>query len=310
MDLAHAQDCDRDALADAVQAVLEYEPAEDGAPPAPPQWWKEILRGLQSRPPERHPAGGVILFGSRATGSRRSEEADLFADDDDLTSASGREVSLDEHCDLVERTAVKLADRCLTPAHVEIVRLAAHWHDTGKLDERFQVLLRHGDVLAALSGEAPLAKSAFIPASPARRRQIRDAAGIPTDFRHEMLSVQLAERHALLPPDAEARDLFLHLVASHHGHARPFAPVCLDDNPPAVSGERGGTAIALSGAERAALPPAHRLDSGISERFWRLVRRHGWWGLVYLEAILRLSDWYASELAVQPREPVREEATA
>jgi CRISPR-associated endonuclease/helicase Cas3 len=109
-----------------------------------------------------------------------------------------------------------------------------------------------------------------------------------------MLSAELAERFAPKAEDPAIADLFLHLVASHHGHARPFAPVSPDPSPPAISGRLGSVRIEISAADRAALPPAHRADSGHAERFWRLTRRHGWGGLAYIEAMVRLADWYAS----------------
>jgi hypothetical protein len=52
-----------------------------------------------------------------------------------------------------------------------------------------------------------------------------------------------------------------------------------------------GIHITFAAVERQALPPAHRVDSGVSGRFWRLTRRYGWWGLAYLEAVFRLADW-------------------
>ena len=118
-----------------------------------------------------------------------------------------------------------------------------------------------------------------------------------------MLSLQFAQA-ALdrLPGDATDRDLVLHLIASHHGAARPFAPVVIDSDPPDVSLEAIGLRDALTPDQRRVNPP-HRLDSGVAERFWTLNRRFGWWGLAYLEAILRLGDQRASELEddMQPK---------
>ncbi len=285
---------DRDEIAARIAAVVADQPGggEDVAA-APPQWWRELLRTVLAGRLEVHPGGGIILF-ARAR-PKRTEEPDLFADDDDLASATGVEVPHDLHADLVARTAGRTARLCLPEAHVAALERAADWHDTGKLDERFQVMLHQGDELAALQATAPLAKSAWIPTSPAHRREIREAARLPDGFRHEMLSLDLADRFAPGLEGEHTTDLLLHLVASHHGHARPFAPVVSDPDPPPVMGTRRDVAFELKAAERRDLPPAHRLDSGVADRFWRLVRQHGWWGLAYLEAILRLSDWYASE---------------
>jgi CRISPR-associated endonuclease/helicase Cas3 len=92
------------------------------------------------------------------------------------------------------------------------------------------------------------------------------------------------------------RDLALHLIASHHGYARPFAPVVDDPEPPNLTIEKlsDHQPITVSPAERLE-KPAHRLDSGVPDRFWRLLRQHGPWGLAFLESILRLADQQASE---------------
>jgi len=285
-------------LQKAIDAVLDYAPATEEEPAGPPSWWCDLIREARTGRIERHPAGGVILLARAARGAR--EELDLFADDDDLTCATGADQSLDEHSDLVRQTVEKLASLCLPESLRHVVTAAAYWHDAGKCDDRFQVLLHQGDELAALAASKPLAKSASIPASPAQRRAQRGTSGLPEAFRHEMLSTQLANAQPKLPTDDASKDLFLHLIASHHGHARPLAPICADPRPPSVLRKLGENSLSLSRDERQKWI-AHRVDSGLADRFWRLTRRHGWWGLAYLEAIVRLGDWYASGLCVQSR---------
>jgi CRISPR-associated endonuclease/helicase Cas3 len=118
-------------------------------------------------------------------------------------------------------------------------------------------------------------------------------AELPAGFRHEMLSVELITSGSMAIDSAVNRNLLLHLIASHHGHARPFAPVVIDDSDDetrsiAVNG------ISINPDSRRNWTPSHRLDSGIAERFWKLTRDHGWWGLAWLESILRLADQQAS----------------
>jgi CRISPR-associated endonuclease/helicase Cas3 len=302
LEIADAPELDRERIDAAIDAIVDYVPdPDDPSAEAPPAGWRTVLerarkglnRGARGRV-EEHPGGGIVLISPPSLGRHRSAEPDLFADDDDLTSAIGEEVSLDEHSDLVRRTVEKIAAGCVPEQYLSSLTTAAYFHDVGKLDERFQVLLRQGDEIAVLSGGIPLAKSEYVPLSPARRRFIREAGGLPRDFRHEMLSLQLAERYAPMPENEMAADLVLHLIASHHGHARPLSPVSSDPEPPAVNGRLGELSLALSAKERMAIPAPHRIDSGIANRFWRLVRHHGWWGLCYLEAIVRLGDWYAS----------------
>ena len=130
---------------------------------------------------------------------------------------------------------------------------------------------------------------------------------LPPGFRHEMLSMQIVENFydQLVPDGAVDRDLLLHLLGSHHGHNRPFAPVVIDETDDETrSVEVSG--IAITPEQRRSWPPAHRLDSGVAERFWDLTRKHGWWGLAWLESILRLADQQASasEQMNQPEERV------
>jgi len=293
VELTATPDWDEDALQPAIDAVIEYAPATETDPPAPPDWLVKRLGETRYGKKETHPGGGLILF-APPDHSRRAQEPDLFADDDDLLSAAGREVPLDVHSALVERAVEQLAERCLPEHFYEPLKTAAYWHDAGKMDERFQIWLRQGDEPAALS-EKPLAKSREVVGLQARRRWLREASGLPERFRHEMLSLQLAERLMPSAGDDALDDLMLYCVSSHHGYGRPFAPVSPDPEPPPVRGNHDGVAIDITDETRIQWPAPHSPASGIPERFWRLNRRYGWWGLAYLEAILRLGDWYGSQ---------------
>ena len=77
-----------------------------------------------------------------------------------------------------------------------------------------------------------------------------------------------------------------HLVASHHGHARPFLPPVLD------TGEHTLEAVVDGIQVVSALPTSVRLSD--AERFSRLNARYGRWGLALLEAIVRCADMTVS----------------
>ncbi len=71
----------------------------------------------------------------------------------------------------------------------------------------------------------------------------------------------------------------MHLIAAHHGRARPHFPdgEDFDDN------HRDDKALAVA--------------AEVPRRFARLQRRYGRWGLAYLESLVRAADIMASRKA-------------
>ncbi|XXX77642.1 type I-U CRISPR-associated helicase/endonuclease Cas3 [Sorangium sp. So ce134] len=246
------------------------------------------LAGEDGEP--RVEAGYFALIGRFRT---HDEGAGDVTTEDDGASYTGVEVTLREHLGGVASWARRFAEHCgLPPDVARAVELAARWHDAGKVDPRFQRMLHGGSELRAAVAPEPLAKSALVAADRAARAHALARSGYPRRARHELSSVALLQGCAwLFDKDKDVdRDLVLHLMASHHGWCRPFAPVVADDEPVDLALDVEGEPVRVSSDHGLA-----RLDEGIAERFWRLVQRYGWFGLAWLEAILRLADHRRSE---------------
>lgn len=169
---------------------------------------------------------------------------------------------LDEHEDWAEHCARRIARRLALPAAVaEVLALAARLHDEGKRARRWQ--LAFGVSTTDIAAGRHYGKTTRRP----------DLA-ILSDYRHEFGSLPRAEadpRVRALPEDF--RDLLLHLIAAHHGHARPLLHGVGAEEPPTSSKRR---------------------EREIALRFARLERRWGPWGLAWMEALLRAADQQAS----------------
>src|SRR5262249_28324651 len=83
-------------------------------------------------------------------------------------------------------------------------------------------------------------------------------------------------------------DLLLHLIATHHGTARPFAgPVDEnEDAPTPFTAALFGSRFQIESAAQ----DAASWNGPLPERFWRVVRQYGWWGTAYRETVFRLAD--------------------
>ena len=96
-------------------------------------------------------------------------------------------------------------------------------------------------------------------------------------YRHEFGSLRYAEEDAQFRElDSELQELVLHLIAAHHGRARPI--------------------IETDGCEDAPSSVLKARARDVTLRFARLQERWGPWGLAWLEALLRAADQKVSRL--------------
>ncbi|VTS06208.1 type I-G CRISPR-associated helicase/endonuclease Cas3g [Tuwongella immobilis] len=234
--------------------------------PAPtPEWLTRAVNALQNprhRLEEKHPLGGWVV-----TSKRRLHQFDPeFLDDDDSSYSPGNLVSLVDHSQGVAEYARRFATGCGLDA--ELYSLAGLYHDLGKLDPRFQKLLK------GYAGGLQLAKSGSF------ARRDWSIHQYPNGARHELLSAAVLAQHT-------SEELLLHLVATHHGSARPFAnPVSEND----ASSQFDLNLFELKQHGLSAKQEVAKWNGELPERFWRIVRKFGWWGSAYREAVFRLAD--------------------
>jgi CRISPR-associated endonuclease/helicase Cas3 len=164
---------------------------------------------------------------------------------------------LDEHESWAEESAARIATSLRLPAdYTRMLRVAARLHDEGKRAACWQRAFnaRLDNVYAKTTTRPNLA--------------------LLNRYRHELGSLPYAEKDSrfgeLIPP---LQDLCLHLIAAHHGFARPLLRTDGAEEPPSRLSER---------AKEVAL------------RFTRLERVWGPWGLAWWEALLRAADQEAS----------------
>lgn len=241
---------------------------------------------------------GYVLVSRRIVGTSGLTRLPALDDGDDSNQRRrrSRPIPLATHTRHVVEQVDRQCAALMLEAYHDTLAKAAEYHDLGKLDERFQAMLLDVDrseaamILSDIDGA--IAKSAAGSKPRDQIERARRRAGLPRNFRHEMLSSLIAQRSSPTLANPSHQELLLHLIEAHHGHARPFAPISLDEECLAI--ECG--AVRLSHEDRAAAPPAHGAGSGVINRFHALVDRFGWWGVAYLEAILRLADQQASEV--------------
>lgn len=183
--------------------------------------------------------------------------------DNQGSRAAPAPILLDVHLGDTERVARRIvAGTHLSGDLQECVALAARIHDIGKRRRLWQRSIGNNDP------NLVLAKSG--------------ARTVPLDvtgYRHEIGSVLDAESTGVLDAVKPAlRPLLLHLVAAHHGRARPHFP------------------------SRELFDPEVRRDFEafgveVVTRYAELQAQYGRWGLAYLESLLRAADYEAS---IQP----------
>lgn len=192
-------------------------------------------------------------------------EKNQNSDASDYRTKANQWYPLDQHLADAAMFATNYVNQLQLSADIrEAVIIAAMFHDLGKDRKQWQ---RNVGNLGY--PKVKWAKSGFKAAHTERshyRHEFGSLSGITSQPRFNALS-------------SEMQELVLHLIAAHHGRARPHFPVeeAFDPEP------RGHD--------------VDQLANDIPRRFALLQRRYGRWGLAYLESLVRAADIAASQLA-------------
>ena len=222
--------------------------ATDQTAPTTDRGWRHRLRVPVKRSAEGEVLQWLII--------EKWRNDSTTADD----GASGAFQTLIKHQEAAVARIRAICQRLEIPRpYAQMLEIAARLHDEGK---------RAGNWQKAFN--APVVGGPFAKTPGPINQSLLDG------YRHEFssLSALAADPEFLALPSDEVRDLALHLVAAHHGFARPLIGIqgCADA-PPSLLEER---------AREVAL------------RFVRLQRQWGPWSLAWWESLLRAADQQAS----------------
>lgn len=192
--------------------------------------------------------------------------------DDDGSRTSRKAVAWAVHTDDVTRNAQSIVEKLpLTAGEKQAVAIAARHHDQGKKRIVWQRGIGNPDPKNWLAKSGVGMKPVEL-----------------TEYRHEFGSLLDAmDQPDFQELDEQEQDLVLHLIAVHHGLGRPHFPSALAFDP-----EPKGKDVEAIAAQ-------------LPQRFARLQRKYGRWGLAYLESLLRAADYAASANPSATREDAR-----
>ncbi|MEZ6078033.1 MAG: hypothetical protein R3C56_20895 [Pirellulaceae bacterium] len=153
------------------------------------------------------------------------DEGELFGDDEsDIYSQilEGQPVELLDHLNRVRDETIKVSHRLSLDSLQRHLNERHRCTTGGKRTCVFRLFCWAATSIGQ-SGSRRCTPECECPTSLQERDQTRGLADLPKGFRHELLSLALAESHPGECNDVEDAELLLHLIASHHGR-HPWSP--------------------------------------------------------------------------------------